>query len=100
MIHGLVSSVTFADAIRIIILVEIFFTVGWMIARLWKRRHSPWQYLTMMAAAIIAYSIFGAAIMVSRWGHTLSWRAPLLLVAATLAFIAVVREGLKHKEGK
>lgn len=94
------TSVLFADVIRVLVMIEITFGIGFLAARLWKRRRSPWQYLSLMTIALSLYSLFTFFILISRYGTPLSWQAPFAGAAATLAFVAIVREGHKHPKKK
>lgn len=89
----MVLAVDIANALRALAVTEIFFTIGWLVARVWKRRHHPWQYLSLMAVALVIYSFFAAGVMITRWNDRLSWFAPVVLFAATVSFVAVLREG-------
>lgn len=87
-----------ANALRAIAIGEIFLGIGFLIARLWKRRHHPWQYLSLMAVALLLYSVFAALeLAFDKWNKPLSWQAPFILFAATVTFIAVVREGVRKE---
>ena len=90
----------FGDVVRACILVEITFGVGFLTARFWKRRKHPAQYLSLMAAALIAYSLFAFFVVAYRWGHPLTWRTPFAGIAATIAFVAAVRNGYEREEAE
>ena len=90
------ASVQISDVFRALVIAEIFFSIGWLIARVINRKH-PMKYLSLMAVALVIYSAFAAfELAADRWGKPLSWQAPFIFVAATVSFIAIVREGLYH----
>jgi drug/metabolite transporter superfamily protein YnfA len=91
-----VLAIELGNILRIIALLEILFCLGFLCQRLWVRRHNPWQYLSLMAVALVLYSVFAALIVIYRFGEPLSWRTPLVIVAATVSFIAIIKEGV-HK---
>lgn len=94
----MVLAIEAANIIRGIAITEILFCVGFLFARLWRHRRAPWKYLSLMAIALIAYSLFAAFVVLSRWNQPVSWQAPLVIIAATLSCVAVVREGIHPHE--
>lgn len=93
-------SIYTANIFRAIVIAEIFFGIGWLVARMWVRRRHPFQYLSLMAVALVIYSTFAALeLALDRWGKPLSWQAPFVFFAATVSLVAIMREGL-HKEEK
>lgn len=89
---------TGSQAFRILILLEIFFSIGFIAARVWIRRANPFQYLSLMAFALILYSFAAASGMIVKYDYPLTWRTPIVFVAATVACFAVVRESLSHTQ--
>jgi hypothetical protein len=88
-------SIEIANALRLLVLSEIAFGLGFFAFRIWKR-HRPWAYLSIMGMALALYSVFAAAVLISRYNQPVSWRTPFAGVCATVALIGILREGGKH----
>lgn len=90
--------VDIANLLRFLAVAEIFFSASFVCYRWWKRP-KRYDYLGLMGLALVAYSLYAAGTMITRYNLPLSWwRTPSVFVAASLTLVAVIREGWHSKE--
>lgn len=90
-------SIHISNILRLLVVSEIFFSVGFLLYRLWLRRKKKeyQRYLEQMAISLVLYSIFAAVSLLVRYNHSISWRTPFVFVISTVSILAVVREGTR-----
>jgi hypothetical protein len=87
----ILAAFTASEVFRIFIVLEIFFGAGFLAARLWIHRHNPFQYLSLMAFSLLLYSFAAASGMIVRYNYPITWRTPIVAIAATIALVAIFK---------